>query len=100
MESLAQADIFFFVTTIVVVVVGIAFLIVLLYLIQFLRDLNEIFHVIREEAVHVIDDIEAFRENIEGKASKLNKLLGILTTTRVLRKLYKQLRRDKSDSDK
>jgi len=89
MESLVQADIFFFVTTIAVVVVGIGALIALVYLILLLRDIHEFFQIVRKEAAVIIDDIEQFRENIEGKASKISKLLGVLTSARAIQKLFK-----------
>lgn len=99
MDSLIQADIFFFVTTIAVVVVGIAALIALVYLILFLRDVHEFFHIVRKEAAVIIDDIEAFRENIEGKANKISKLLGVLTTARAIQKLFRFTHGSKDDND-
>lgn len=90
METIAQADIFFFVTTIAVVVVGLFALVALYYLITFLRDAHEIMHIIRSEASEIIDDIEQFRKNIEGKATRINKILGIFTTAQFLRKFLKR----------
>jgi hypothetical protein len=64
MDTLIHADIFFFVTTIVVVVLGIALLIALIYLIQALRKIRNIVEQVREETVLFREDVKDLRSSI------------------------------------
>ncbi|MEX2514947.1 MAG: hypothetical protein WD335_02335 [Candidatus Paceibacterota bacterium] len=89
MESILQADIFFFVTTVVMIVVGILLAVFLVYAIKLIRDIYIIMEIVREEAVDVIDDIDAFRRNVRHKAARLSGLLGAVTTARFIRRILK-----------
>jgi|AntRauTorckE6833_2_1112554.scaffolds.fasta_scaffold00843_12 hypothetical protein len=94
MESIIQADIFFFVTTVVVLVIGILLSILLVFAIKLIRDIYIIMEVVREEAVHVLDDIDEFRRNVKHKAERLSGLLGIVTTARFIRRVLKPKKQD------
>lgn len=85
----AQMDIFFLVTTIVVAAVGILGVVFLIYAIKFIRDARFIARVVRDEMTEVIDDIEEFRRDIRSKAERFSGLLGVLTTARFIRRLFK-----------
>ena len=69
MDTLVQADIFFFITTIAIVVVTIAILIALFFFIQILRDVRYTSKRIREETDKIVSDVGDLREFVkrEGK---------------------------------
>ena len=69
MDTLVQADVFFFITSIAIVLVTIATLMALFLLIQILRDVRYTTKRIREEADRIISDVEGLREFVkkEGK---------------------------------
>jgi hypothetical protein len=96
MESVAQMNIFFFVTTLVVVVVGVLLTIFLVYAIRFVRDVKIIMDIIRDEAGEVIDDIDDFRRDVRHKAKRLSGLLGAVTTARFIKQV---LRPERGDDD-
>lgn len=94
MESVVQMDIFFFVTTLVVVVVGVLAAIFLVYAIKFIRDAYIITEIIRDEALEVMDDIEAFRREVKHKTERLSGLLGAITTARFIKRVLRPPRED------
>ncbi|MEX2369024.1 MAG: hypothetical protein WD552_01360 [Candidatus Paceibacterota bacterium] len=96
MESVAQMDIFFFVTTLVVIVSGVLLTVFLVYAIKFIRDVKIIMDIVREEAAEVIDDIDDFRRDVSHKAKRLSGLLGVVTTARFIKRV---LRSDRSKDD-
>lgn len=69
MDTLIQADIFFFITSIAIVIVTIAILTALFFAIQILRDVRYTSKRIREEADRIVSDVSGLREFIkkEGK---------------------------------
>ena len=75
MDTLIHADIFFFVTTIVVVIVGIAFTVALVYLSKVLSDLKEITKQVREETVLVREDIQGLRSDVKREGFRLERFL-------------------------
>lgn len=89
MESIIQADIFFFVTTVVVLVIGILLAVLLVFAIKLIRDIYIILELVREEAVDVMDDIDDFRRDVKHKAERLSGLLGVVTTARFIRRVLK-----------
>ena len=60
MDTLAKADIFFFVTTIAVILLTTGFIVVLVYLIKILRDLRGLVSEMHDKADEVMEDIEEF----------------------------------------
>lgn len=89
MESFVQADIFFFITTIVVLVVGVLATVLMIYAIKLIRDLYIIMEAVREETVEIVDDIDAFRKEVRHKAGRLSGLLGVVTTARFIRRVLR-----------
>ena len=69
MDTLVQADIFFFITSTAVVIVTIATLIALYFFIQILRDVRYTSKRVREETDKIISDVDDLREFVkkEGK---------------------------------
>lgn len=69
MNSLVQADIFFFVTTAAIMVVTIALVIALVFFIQILRDVRHVSKRAREESDRFLTDMEELRRFLkkEGK---------------------------------
>jgi len=74
MDTLIHADIFFFVTTIVVVVVGLLFVIALIYLIKILNRIKTIAEEVRDETILFREDIHGLRESIQKEGFKLKNL--------------------------
>lgn len=79
MDTLVQADIFFFITTLAIVVVTIAILVALFFLIQILRDIRYVSRRVREQSDRVLSDVEELRAFLkrEGKrALDIKDLIG------------------------
>jgi len=62
MDTLVQADIFFFITSIAIVLVTIATLIALFFLIRILRDLSRVSSRVREQSDRVLSDAIDIKE--------------------------------------
>jgi hypothetical protein len=75
MNTLVHADIFFFVTTIVVVIVGIAFTVTLIYLAKVLSDIKEIIGHVKEETILFREDIKDLRGNIKQEGFRAERFL-------------------------
>lgn len=75
MDSLIQADIFFFVTTIVTIVVGILIAVTLTYLVFVLRDLKHIAHTARTGADILADDVHDLRNELKRKGAKVKSII-------------------------
>ena len=84
MDTLIQADIFFFVTTVVAIVVGILVAVVLTYSALALRDLRHIAHTVRTGADLLADDIHDLRHEIKHDGVKLKSLINLT------KKVYKR----------
>jgi len=84
--AVSQMNIFFLVTTIIVALVGVLAVVALVYAIKFIRDARLIAKALRDELTDVIDDVEQFREKMEGKASTFSNLLGALTAAGFVRR--------------
>lgn len=89
METLIQANIFFFITSIVMIVVGVLATVLLVYMIKLVRDIYIITEAVRDEMVAVIDDIETFRKDVHDKAQRLSGILGVITTARFIRRIFR-----------
>jgi hypothetical protein len=75
MDTLIHADIFFFVTTVAVVVVAVAFTAALVYLIKVLRQVEDIGKEIKAEAVLVREDIHGLRTGVKREGFRLQALM-------------------------
>ncbi len=65
METIAKADVFFFVTTISVVVLTILLITALFYIIKILKDFKEISGVVKKGVTHASGHVEELCKNIE-----------------------------------
>jgi hypothetical protein len=74
MSTLVHADIFFFVTTIVVVIVGIAFTVALIYLVKVLSDIKSITGQVKEETILFRQDIGELRNDIKREGFRAERL--------------------------
>lgn len=80
MNTLVHADIFFFVTTIVVVIVGIALTIALIYLAKVFSDIREITKQVKEETILFRGDIAGLREDVKREGFRLERLMMFFKT--------------------
>src|SRR5271170_6992635 len=74
MDTLVHADIFFFVTTIVVVVVGIALTIALIYLAKVLSDIKAVTREVKEETILFREDIGNLRNDIRREGFRIERI--------------------------
>lgn len=75
MNTLIHADIFFFVTTVVVIVVGIAFTVALIYLTKVLSDIKEITKQVKEETILFREDVAGLRNDIKKEGFRAEHFL-------------------------
>ena len=80
MDTLVHADIFFFVTTIVVGVVGAVFTIALIYLVKILIDLRDITRQVKEEAVLFRQDLGNLRSDIHREGFRMERMVSFFRT--------------------
>ena len=66
MQTLIHADIFFFITSIVVVLIGIEIVVVLIFVILILRNLLRLSETVNTEAGYIIKDIDEVRAEAQG----------------------------------
>lgn len=66
MDTLLKADIFFFITSIVVILAGVGLVIVLFYIIRILQNVKDISETIKEESAAVAADISHLRSEIKA----------------------------------
>lgn len=76
MESLIQADIFFFVTTIMVVLVGVAMAFVLVRLAGILKNVRDISDEAKEEAARIVADVAELRQELKEHGKKFSGVVG------------------------
>lgn len=94
METLIQADIFFFITSISVVLATIAIGVISFYVVRILRDVKDITREARREVQHIVEDVSELREDLkeEGKGliSKAAVLGNFITRKVISRKRTKK----------
>lgn len=66
MQTLIHADIFFFITSIVVVLIGIGMFVTLLLIILILRNLLRLSETVNTEAGYIVNDIDEVRAKAKG----------------------------------
>ena len=84
MDTLIQADIFFFITTVITIVVGILVAVTLIYLVFLLKDLKHIAHTVRTGADILADDVNDLRKEIKREGVKVKSLVNFT------KKVYKR----------
>ena len=72
METLVKADVFFFITTIVVLILGVTLFVAAIYLIKVLRKVKIITDRVEEEAGEIINDAHKLRENIKKEEVRMS----------------------------
>lgn len=89
MEEVLKADVFFFVTTVAVMILTILGIIISVYLVRILREVEYIARVAREEVDELSDDITEIADDIkesveevrEGVTSGVGGIIGLLLQT-------------------
>jgi hypothetical protein len=66
METLIHADIFFFVTTVVLIVFSIGVIIALIYVIKILHNVFHVSVKVKEESDEILSDIKTLRGNVKS----------------------------------
>jgi hypothetical protein len=96
MDTLIHADIFFFVTTVVVILVGIALTVALIYLAKVLSDIKEITKQVKEETILFREDIKGLRSDVKQEGFRVERFWMFIrnlfkkTTTRSKKEVRKQ----------
>ncbi len=78
MDSLAKADIFFFITSCAIAIFAIAGIIAAVYLTKILNDIKAITSTARREVENIIDDVGELREDLKEEGKGLISKLFIL----------------------
>jgi len=78
MESFIHADIFFFITSIVVVLLSIFLAILFVYGIRILRDVRHISKRVREESDRIIEDVETIRTNVKQDGLHMTTIISFI----------------------
>lgn len=89
MESIAKADIFFFVTTISVIVVTLVLVVALSYIIRIASDIKHIANRAKQETDEIADDLKTAREALKSKGKTFGTILSTLWFLRSKRKSKK-----------
>lgn len=84
MDTLAKADIFFFITTIAVVVFTVGFVVIFVYLLKILRDINNIIWHTQEKVSGILEEMDKFADRMRRREA-----------TSILRIIIKALLRNK-----
>ncbi len=71
MNTLIHADIFFYVTTIVVILLAVLVSILIFFLIKISRNVSEIVKKVKKESDNIVEDVSSFREKIKEEGSKV-----------------------------
>ena len=74
MDTLMNANIFFFVTTIAVVVVTLLLAVALIYLVMALNRIKNIAEQVRDETILFREDIHGLRESVQREGFKMKSL--------------------------
>lgn len=88
MENLIQADIFFFITTIVTITLGILVSIALVYFIKILIDIREISRMARNESADIASDIQGIRREVKDEFRKNSSVL--FSIVQIMRALFRR----------
>lgn len=86
MDSFAQADIFFFISSCALIVITMLFVAILLYVLRIVRTISEIAHMAKtkvKEFSHILDEVEGSIEN--SSIIRWIKILGTRTKKKKVR---------------
>lgn len=79
MEDIMKADVFFFVTTIIVVILGILSAVAIIFLVKILSRFNSLSKNVEEELQHILSDISSFRGNVANIIEKAGSFFSFLS---------------------
>lgn len=80
MNSLLQADIFFFITTVIVLIFAVIGLIAAYYIVHILRSVRYIADKVKIESDHVTDDIHELRGRLKEGGAKFSTIIRTLAS--------------------
>lgn len=66
MESVLKSDVFFFITSLSVIVLTIGLVVILVYVIRILRNVDDVSETIKEESVHIREDLHEMRRGAKA----------------------------------
>ena len=89
MDSMARADIFFFVTTIVTMLLGIAFIVLLIFLIKIARNAEHIAKAVRKESDEIIADLDTMRASMRTEGFKVRHIARFVGRLKTRKKITK-----------
>jgi biopolymer transport protein ExbB/TolQ len=102
MNTLIHADIFFYVTTIVVIALGVCTLVLIFFLIKTFKHISEIAERIKKESAHIIDDVSELREKIKEEGTKMasvNKVMKGILVGKTIFDAFKKTKGKKSHGE-
>lgn len=102
MNTLIHADIFFFITTIVVIVLALGVCIALFYIIRILRNFSDVSDKVKIESTEIIQDIKHAREKIKSQGlgfSYIKHIVGFLMKINKKRKAKTTKKEERYDED-
>ncbi len=79
MEDIMKADIFFFVTTIIVVILGIISAVAIIFFVKILSRLNSLSKQVEGEVEDILLDISSFRERIRSIIQKAESFISFFS---------------------
>lgn len=79
MNTLIHADIFFFVTTIVIVILGIGAAIITYYILKIVKSFRHVMENIKKESDNIAEDIAALRVRVKEESTKVSPWLGLVS---------------------
>lgn len=88
MESLIHADIFFFITTVIVILLGIVLVVIFIYIALILVDIRAISRIARSESADIADDIHMIRSEVQSELRRGSSVIASLV--RVIRGLFRR----------
>ena len=78
--SFIHADIFFFISTIALVLISIGIVIVLIYVIRILRNVDEVTDKIKVESAEIVSDLKKLRESLRDEGLKWRHVVDLVRT--------------------
>ncbi len=95
MSNLLQSEIFFFISSVSVVFIAAALLVLIMYMINILRDIRKFFNTIRKGTEALGEDIAEVREKLSDKGVWTGFLLSIITAVSGFRKKANETKKPK-----
>ncbi len=74
-----KADIFFFITSVVVILLAILVAVMLVYIVRILRDVKHISSRVREEGDKIIEDVDELRQDLSREGAKFTGVVSVFS---------------------